>query len=198
MPVWTFANVKGGAGKTTGAVHLATALSQRGAAVCLVDADAQASARRWHRKAAQVGEPLPFTLEFLPTPDLTADIDGLAAAYSHVLIDVGPGNADVMLAAIAVADLVVIPLNAREDDREQAKKTHEDCDRFGVAHVALMSRVKTSERGSVAITREYCRDLGIPLLHSVVWDLVAIGDAFGGLPTSDAYLPVLAELEKLS
>ncbi len=39
MPVISFANPKGGAGKTTSALLLATELAARGAAVTIIDAD---------------------------------------------------------------------------------------------------------------------------------------------------------------
>lgn len=195
----TFANVKGGSGKTTSAMHVATALAHRRGSLVFVDADAQASARRWHRSAAQIGEPFGFPLEFIPTADLVADIDRLVDEHGHVIIDVGPANADVMLAAIAVADVVVIPVNAREDDRQQARKTHEGCAQHGIAHAVLINRVKSSETTSIALTRSYFTEYGVPVLNTVVPDLVAIGDAFGGGITDPGYFAqVLDELEAMS
>jgi chromosome partitioning protein len=196
MAVRAIANPKGGCAKTTTTVHLAETMGHLGRKVVVVDADAQASARRWHRTAAQLGEPLAFDLEFLPTPDLVSDVVGLADRYDEVLIDVGPGAADIMLAAISVSDFVVIPLNAREDDRQQTKKTHIDCTRFEIPHAALISRVKTSERTSVTVTRGWCRAEQIPVFETVIYDLVAIGDAFGARPDPVWFAPVLAELER--
>lgn len=195
----TFANVKGGSGKTTSAMHVASAIATRGRRLVFIDADAQASARRWYRTAAQLGEPLPFDLEFIPTADLVADIERLVAAYDDVVIDVGPANADVMLAAIGVADVVLIPVNAREDDRQQAKKTHDDCARFDVRHVVLANRVRTQETTSIAVTRSFCDDYGIPMLRTIVPDLVSIGDAFGtGIPDPGYFAQVLDELEAMA
>jgi chromosome partitioning protein len=47
MKVIVFANAKGGTGKTTGAVNIASALADRGRRVLLLDFDGQASATWW-------------------------------------------------------------------------------------------------------------------------------------------------------
>ena len=47
MPVIAFANPKGGAGKTTTALLLATELAARGAAVTVIDADPERWISQW-------------------------------------------------------------------------------------------------------------------------------------------------------
>ena len=53
---------KGGAGKTTTATNVAVALSKTDNDVCLVDADPQRSASRWHQDREQNGIEPPITL----------------------------------------------------------------------------------------------------------------------------------------
>ena len=48
MPVITFANTKGGAGKTTAVLLLATELARSGHRVTVLDADPQLWISRWH------------------------------------------------------------------------------------------------------------------------------------------------------
>ena len=164
----------------------------------LIDADGQASARRWARRAAKRGQPVPFDVEFLPTKDLVDDIDDLEQGRDLVVIDVGPGNADIMLAAMAVADVVVIPANAKPDDLEQAFEAVQACVRLDRKHLVLLSRVKTAERQSVAIGREFFGSHGVPVLRTVVFDLVAFSDAFGkGTVEPGLYDEVLKELEEV-
>ena len=53
-------NLKGGVGKTTSAIALATAASRQGLEVRVLDADPQGSATMGADLAEEAGEPLPF------------------------------------------------------------------------------------------------------------------------------------------
>jgi chromosome partitioning protein len=64
MPILTFANTKGGAGKTTMALVVAGELASRGHRVAVLDADPQQWVSRWMTR-------LPKTFSIIP--DVTAD-----------------------------------------------------------------------------------------------------------------------------
>ena len=100
-------NQKGGVGKTTLAIHLATGLALQGARVLLVDADPQGSARDW--AAARVDAPL-FPVIGLDRPTLHRDLPSLAADYQHVVVDGPPRATDLTRSAILAADIVLIPV----------------------------------------------------------------------------------------
>jgi chromosome partitioning protein len=106
MKIVALVSQKGGAGKTTLALHLACAAQAGGLASAIIDLDPQASAAAWHDSRAQeepVVVPLPYTrlahgLEI--ARESGADL---------VLIDTAPHSETAALAAARAADLVLIP-----------------------------------------------------------------------------------------
>jgi len=112
-------NQKGGVGKTTLAVHIATALALRNERVLMVDADPQGSALDW--SASRTGEAL-FPVVGLPKPSIHREIPALAADYRHVVIDGPPRVYDVARSAILASELVIIPVQPSPYDVWAAKE----------------------------------------------------------------------------
>ena len=100
-------NQKGGVGKTTLAVHLATAFGAAGDRVLLVDADPQGSALAWAATRAAVAG---FPVIGLPKPVLHRELPALARDYAHVVVDGPPRVYDVARSAIMASDVVLIPV----------------------------------------------------------------------------------------
>lgn len=196
--ILTLANVKGGAGKTTTAMHIAHEMVIRGQSVFFLDADRQRSASRWSEHAQRSGEELPFNVDWFPSADLIGKIEDWQTGVDHLIIDTAPGDADVMLAAMSVADLVLIPANAGPDDEEQAVKAHRDCENMGVPHFAVLNRVKASEITSIRVGREMLNSAGVKVLNTVVGDRVDYRHAFGSsVDDTGEYSSVLDEIEEL-
>ena len=99
-------NQKGGAGKTTLSTNLARALQLGGNKVLLVDSDPQGSARDWN--AAGNGELLPVI--GLDRPTLAKDIQAIRDNQDWIIIDGAPQIAELAVAAIKCADLILIPV----------------------------------------------------------------------------------------
>lgn len=112
-------NQKGGVGKTTMAVHVATALAQEGAKVLLLDADSQGSALDW---AAIRSEAPPFAVVGLPRPTLHRDILSFLPDYDAIIIDGPPRVNEVARSAILASDLVLIPVQPSPYDIWAAKE----------------------------------------------------------------------------
>ncbi|HSZ54803.1 MAG TPA: ParA family protein [Tepidisphaeraceae bacterium] len=120
MPTISLASSKGGAGKSTSAVLLATELAQRGAAVTIIDADPNQPVLRWSRKP---GKPKNLTVIGDVSEETLIDaIDDAARKTAFVIVDL-EGTASVMVAhAMTRSDLVIIPTKGSELDGIEAAK----------------------------------------------------------------------------
>lgn len=97
---------KGGAGKTTLAVHLAVVAQQAGLRVLLVDCDPQKSAGDWWRsREAQAPELMELPLSRLPDVLTASRREGV----DLVVVDTRPSVETDTVRAAGLADLVVIP-----------------------------------------------------------------------------------------
>lgn len=101
-------NQKGGAGKTTIATNLARALylADKTSRVLLVDSDPQGSARDWN--AASDGELVPVI--GLDRATLAKDIQAIKENQDWIVIDGAPQIAELAVAGIKCADVVLIPV----------------------------------------------------------------------------------------
>src|SRR5674476_254342 len=97
-------NQKGGAGKTTIATNLAHALQLDGHKVILVDSDPQGSARDWN--AASDGALLHVV--GMDRSTLAKDILAVVDNHNFIIIDGAPQIADLAIAAIKCADMILI------------------------------------------------------------------------------------------
>ncbi|WP_088888775.1 ParA family protein [Leptolyngbya ohadii] len=101
--ILSFLNQKGGAGKSTGAVHTVDWFAQRGYSAILVDADGQQSSSSWL-------EELELPCKVINDPEALFDeLPKLADSYDVVVVD-GPGNASEVTKAVLIrSNLVLIP-----------------------------------------------------------------------------------------
>lgn len=118
MKVVALLNQKGGVGKTTLSLHLASALAGDSSRVLLIDADPQHSSLDW---AAQRDESAPFDVIGLPKPILHRQIATLGSNYDWIIIDGPPRVNELARSAIAASDLIVIPVQPSPYDVWAAK-----------------------------------------------------------------------------
>jgi chromosome partitioning protein len=120
--VVAFANLKGGVGKSTLAVNVAGALgaSKR---VILVDADPQGTATAWGEAGGLPFEVVAAPLTAAGVPAWLARIMALPAQI--VVLDLPPMLGEATSAALAICDLVVIPVSPSGADLRATNKAVE-------------------------------------------------------------------------
>ena len=120
MPVITLSSPKGGAGKTTSAVLLATELAERGARVTIIDADPNKNVVDWGKLP---GLPPKVTVIGEVTEETIVDvIEEAASKTPFVVVDL-EGTASLMVSyAISMSDFVVIPVQGSQLDAKQAAR----------------------------------------------------------------------------
>lgn len=116
----TFASLKGGAGKTTLAVHLAAAIAAGGSKVLLADADPQGSASDW---AGARSDTPPFSVIGMARQNLHRDLPQIAADYDHTVIDTPPRVSALVRSALLTSDVVLIPVQPSSYDVWAAGET---------------------------------------------------------------------------
>lgn len=120
MPTIVFASPKGGAGKSTSAVLLATELASRGATVTVIDADPNKPLSQWSKRA---GKPDTLTLIADVKEDSIIDtIEKAATESTFVIVDL-EGTASMTVGyAMSRADLVIVPTQGSHLDAAEAVK----------------------------------------------------------------------------
>jgi len=179
----TFAlvSLKGGVGKTTLAVPLASGLQVSGHRTVLLDVDPQGSAEGWAEDAEANG------LETPPVISTTGKLlrrtlaSPAAEGFDAVVIDTAPRIADGATAAMMVADLVLIPLTPGRFDLRAMAQTLAKLDEARALRPELRAAaVLNKAKKQTKLARETERALraaGVPMLETVIGDRVEIGEA---------------------
>lgn len=98
------ANTKGGTGKTTSSIFLASALTTQGF-VEVWDADPQGSASEWSLRAEERDQALGFEVR----PVNAAQLRRGSSSADFVVVDTGPGDWKVLDEALKLADVAILP-----------------------------------------------------------------------------------------
>jgi chromosome partitioning protein len=103
--------IKGGVGKTTVAVHLTVLAAMAGREVLLIDGDSQGSASDFTAIRREVrGGDAGYTSVQLSGAAIRAEGMRLAPKYDDLIVDVAGRDSAGQRAALAMADIVILPL----------------------------------------------------------------------------------------
>ena len=117
MKIISFANSKGGSGKTTSAALLCSGLVEQGHKVALIDCDPLFPLYDWWEK---VRFETVLAARALRTDDLCKHIKNFRATADYVVIDLS-GSSDIMNAlAFALSDLILVPMQGSAVDARGA------------------------------------------------------------------------------
>lgn len=168
MPTIVFVSPKGGVGKTTAALILASQLA-RGGKVTAIDADPNRPLKAWAG-----GADVPENLSIVADADednIIDKIEAAAAATPFVVVDLEGTAAKIVLLAVSQADLVIIPTQGSQLDAEQAsrairvvKQNEKMTGRvtpFGVLLTRTSPIIRTRTMGHIQHGLE---DAGVPVL----------------------------------
>lgn len=153
MPVISFASPKGGAGKTTAALLLATQLAENGLSVTVIDCDP----RQWCYKWGQGGL-VPKAMLIVPKPDENRIIDVIEEAKtktSFVIVDLEGTSSTLVAYAISRSTLVIIPAQAGPMEGESASdaiklvKMQQKAFNRKIPYAVLMTRTSAAIRSRI-------------------------------------------------
>jgi chromosome partitioning protein len=178
MAVLSFVSSKGGAGKTTLALAVASVLSRRGA-VIMIDADRNAPLVQW-ANLGQLPQEITVRAESRESAILKA-IAAAAAVAPWVIVDT-EGSASLTSAyAVASADAVIIPCQPATADATEAARTVEMVRQQGqiarrhIPHAIVFTRTplvaRTRSYGAVRAELEAAE---IPVAQTVIADREAL------------------------
>lgn len=124
MYVISFANPKGGSGKTTAALLLAEQIALSGGRVALVDLDPNANIVAWAWARQVAGRPTPFSVHSRPSADeVVTLIDELCYEADYVVIDLEGSRDQIVTYALSRTDLCIVPMDGSAMEARQATQT---------------------------------------------------------------------------
>ena len=109
---------KGGSGKTTLSICLATELQSRGYSTLIVDADPQGTATDWRGSAdEEIEEQLPSVFALAKdTLHRKGQLDRIAQGFDYVLIDCPPALGAITRSALMVCEVALLPTRPNAAD----------------------------------------------------------------------------------
>ena len=175
MKTIAFICQKGGTGKTTLAISLATEAVRAGLTVAIIDLDPQVSACEWGDLRA--GE-APLVIDTQP-----ARIEGVVErardmGVDLLLVDTAGRTEQAALAAARVADLVLVPLQPSVVDLKTIRATNDLISLAGdKKRAAVLTRVKPFGNRHLE-TAAWLEGQGMPVCPATIGDRITFQDAY--------------------
>lgn len=194
MPVITFANAKGGAGKTTAALILATELASQGHRITILDADPQRWISHWHEVSGRQRNI--DVISEVSVASLQCHLRENRGATDYFIIDLAGARDALVATAIGLSDHVMIPVQGCAMDARGAAQILELLkqldEKVGIRinHSVVLTRMNSmvTTRAMTAI-KTLLSARGVTVLDTPIGERTAFRDIFdcgGTLYTMDA------------
>ncbi|UHS59214.1 ParA family protein [Agrobacterium vaccinii] len=147
MAVITFANTKGGAGKTTAVLLLASELARRGLRICVVDTDPQRWLSKWRESADHRVDLSVIT--YVSASSLQNHVLENRRKFDHVIIDLPGAQSPLLATAVGLSNHVLIPVQGSTMDAQGGAQVLEllryldDRASIKIPHSVVLSRVNS-------------------------------------------------------
>ncbi|QFT29425.1 CobQ/CobB/MinD/ParA nucleotide binding domain protein [Labrenzia sp. THAF82] len=119
----TFANPKGGSGKTTSAMLLAEQIHEAGGQVAILDCDPNQNIVQWARQRQDERRGVPFQVTPLPSEAAFLDtVESIQTKADYLIIDLEGTASTLVTFAISQSDLVLVPFEPTPMEARQAAR----------------------------------------------------------------------------
>jgi len=174
----TIAQQKGGAGKTTLAIHLALAWAAAGKHVAVIDIDPQASLSTWFRVRNERRKKSKTAIEAVAVGGwrVAAEVERQAKSHDVVVIDSPPHAETEARIAVRAAELVLVPVQPSPMDFWATKPTLDLARAEKVPALLVLNRVPARAKLTGAMLEAY-QALDVPLAETRIGNRVALAAA---------------------
>ncbi|KUF33894.1 MULTISPECIES: ParA family protein [Xanthomonas] len=175
MQIIVIAAQKGGAGKTTLALHLAVEYQRAGKSVALIDTDPQRSAEMW----GGLRDAQDITVVGVPGAEIAAALrDAESDGYDVVLVDTPPHASAALVPVLRLATLAVVPFQPSPLDLGTLETVRRMLDAAGTPAVAVINAAPL-RAAEVEPMRQAIEEGGLPVLETVVHHLMPFRRSIG-------------------
>lgn len=183
MPVITFANTKGGAGKTTAVLVLASELARTGHRVTILDADPQLWISQWSELSGEVRNL--SVISNVTMASLETHIRENSAKTDCFIIDLPGTKSPLLTMALGISDHVLIPVQGSAMDARGAAEVLEHIEflnrnmRRKIDHSVVLTRVNAMvSTRSLLLVKALLAEKNVRVLDTPIAERAAFRDIF--------------------
>lgn len=186
MPVISFANTKGGAGKTTAVLLVATELLRQGHRVAILDADPQHWITKWYERSNAAVLAGLSIVSYVTNNTIDKHVRDNRETADYVLIDLPGARSTLLAKAMGYSDHVIIPVQGSAMDAQggahviellQYLKAKGD---IHIAHSVVLTRVNSMvTTRALQSVKEMLAARQVNVLDTPIIERAAFRDIFG-------------------